>query len=280
LIKILRYLAQHPLTRDDFPRAVLRFVSYQAATRLREETVIPWIEGTKLVVRRHMPGASGNIYCGLHEYTDMGFLIHFLRPGDLFLDIGANVGSWTVLASGLCGARTVAVEPDPGTAQHLLRNVEVNAIRDLVDVRVIAVGPEDGSILFTVGRDTENRIAKVDDPLVQEVRAKRLDGLLDEVPTLIKMDVEGFEEGVVAGGSRTLSSKRLQAVFTELVTPMIQRTFTDAGLHRAWYDPASRSLTPKPNGLQANNALFVRDMAIAAERVRVAPPRQVLGKAL
>ena len=48
-----------------------------------------------------MTGATGNIYCGLYEFLDMAFLLHFLRNGDLFGDIGSNIGSYTVLATGL-----------------------------------------------------------------------------------------------------------------------------------------------------------------------------------
>jgi hypothetical protein len=36
---------------------------------------------------------TGNIYCGLHEFADMGFVLHFLRPGDLFVDVGANIAA-------------------------------------------------------------------------------------------------------------------------------------------------------------------------------------------
>ena len=44
-----------------------------------------WIKGSKLIVRNGMTGATGNIYCGLHEFADMGFVLHLLRPGDLAL---------------------------------------------------------------------------------------------------------------------------------------------------------------------------------------------------
>jgi hypothetical protein len=46
-----------------------------------------------------MTGATGNLYVGLHEFEEMAFLLHFLRPGDLFADVGANVGSYTILAA-------------------------------------------------------------------------------------------------------------------------------------------------------------------------------------
>lgn len=61
------------------------------------EVQFDWIEGARLMVRNGMTGATGNIYCGLHEFTDMSFVLHLLRPDDLFVDVGANIGSYTVL---------------------------------------------------------------------------------------------------------------------------------------------------------------------------------------
>ena len=46
-----------------------------------------------MAARHGMTGATGNIYTGLHEFADMAFTLHFLRRGDLFLDIGANIGN-------------------------------------------------------------------------------------------------------------------------------------------------------------------------------------------
>ena len=85
--------------------------------------------------------------------------LHLLRPDDLFLDIGANVGTYTVLASGVCGARTYAFEPDPGTVCHLRRNIAVNRLNDRVQVYECALGASSGEATFTVGLDTMNRIA-------------------------------------------------------------------------------------------------------------------------
>ena len=60
-----------------------------------------------------MTGATGNIYTGLHEFEDMMFLLHLLRPGDIFVDAGANIGSYTVLASAVVGAKSISFEPVP-----------------------------------------------------------------------------------------------------------------------------------------------------------------------
>lgn len=262
------------------PAAIGRFVKYQFFTRTRSEVVLPWIEGTKLVVRRHTPGASGNFYTGLHEYPDMGFLIHFLREGDLFVDVGANVGSWTVLASGVCGARSVSVEPDPLTARYLARTLAANRLEELARIEQVAIGAENGTVSFTIGLDTENRIARAGDTATREVPVRRLDSLIAEAPDFIKIDVEGFEEGVIEGAPDLLRQPRLRAVSTELCNDAVESALVGAGFERAYYDPASRRLTREPNGLIANNSLFVRDFEAVQERTASAPRRTIYGRRL
>jgi len=139
-----------------------------------------------------MTGATGNIYVGLHEFADMMFPLHFLRKGDLFLDIGANVGSYTVLASGVCRAKTWTFEPDPDTIRHLRRNLGINSLDALVKVHEFALGAEQGEISFTVGLDTLNRIAPANYEDVRMVRLERLDNVIGgSHPIMIKVDVEG-----------------------------------------------------------------------------------------
>jgi len=138
----------------------VRYFQWQIRSRLQQDVVVDWIEGTKLVVRNGMTGATGNIYCGLHEYARMSFVLHLLRHGDLFVDVGANIGSYTILASGVCGARTVAIEPDPDTIRHLERNIVENDLGKITVLRQTAVGESSGSISFTVGKDTTNQVAR------------------------------------------------------------------------------------------------------------------------
>jgi hypothetical protein len=47
----------------------------------------------RLAAGREMTRATGNIYCGLHEFADIGFVLHLLRAGDLSVDVGANIDS-------------------------------------------------------------------------------------------------------------------------------------------------------------------------------------------
>ena len=231
-------------------------------------------------MRNGMTGATGNIYCGLHEFVDMGFLLHLLRPGDLFVDVGANVGSYTVLASAVCGAEAIAIEPDPGAAAILRRNVEENKIGDCVEVLEIASGQAAGVAQLTIGNDTTNRITGDISVSTRKVIVKSLDELLvDRVPTLIKVDVEGYEPAVIAGAKRTLTNPSLKAVIIETVTPEIDASLLDAGFCRGNYDPFMRSLhfsNPDKFKYHSANTLYVRGREVR-DVLLSAPKRNVAG---
>ena len=242
---IARFVWSHPICRKGRLRAFARVAYWQVRSRLQEDVVVPWIGGQRLVVRRGMTGATGNIYAGLHEFADMAFVLHFLRPDDLFFDIGANVGSYTVLASGVCKARTWAFEPDPVTAAHLGRNIALNALQNCVTVHQIALGATEADIPFTIGQDTVNKVAKTEDPNVRMVHQVPLDALAHEnVPSMIKMDVEGYEPAVIKGAARMLRDGRLKVIQSETVTAEMEQTLTQTGFERMQYDPFSRQLTP------------------------------------
>jgi len=227
-----------------------------------------------------MTGATGNIYCGLHEFVDMGFLLHLLRPGDLFVDVGANIGSYTVLASAVCGARSIAIEPDPSTVASLKRNIEVNVIGDLVKVVETAVGAAPGTVHFTVGQDTTNRVATSTDVATRRVQVRTLDDILaNENPVLIKMDVEGYEPQVVAGASSILKAPSLIAVISETADPEIRTAMAAHGFVSATYRPFERSISAEygqRSSIPSRNTLFVRTERLD-DRLESAATRYVAG---
>jgi hypothetical protein len=73
-----QFIARHPLSSNRPLSAYWRYARWQVESRLRNEVVFEWIEGSRLVARNGMTGATGNIYCGLHEFADMAFLLHLL----------------------------------------------------------------------------------------------------------------------------------------------------------------------------------------------------------
>jgi FkbM family methyltransferase len=192
--------------------------------------------------------------------------------------VGANIGSYTVLASRVCGAQSISVEPGDAARKALLRNLSQNNIEGRVEVVAVAVGASDGEIAFTEGLDTVNRVATDADGSSCVVPMRCLDSILaSKQPVLIKIDVEGFEEEVVRGARVTLAQPSLLAVELETVTVAIEAALQEAGFERVSYDPFRRKLVAPTAELMGHNALFVRNRAEVCRRVESADRRKVYG---
>jgi FkbM family methyltransferase len=233
-----------------------------------------------------MTGATGNLYFGLHEFMSMGLVLHFLRDGDLFLDAGANVGTYTVLASGVCRAHTLAVEADADTARDLARNVEINRLQELVKIEILALGPTDGEVMFTTGLGAMNQVVTEMGAGVRVVPQKTLDHVVgDAQPALLKLDVEKYEDQVLEGSIEVLKKPSLKVVALEATSEWSNKLFADLGFERAFYDPFTRTLQREPNELAFSNGkwtrsneFFVRDWRFVEDRLKSAKPVTVLGR--
>jgi FkbM family methyltransferase len=235
-----------------------------------------------------MAGATGNVYCGLHEFEDMTFVLHLLRPGDLFVDVGANVGSYTVLAARVTGAHCIAIEPLPATFAHLEDNLRINCITHLTCALNVGLGLASGRLPFTSSFDTANHVSVDRDERVVEMEVRTLDDVVgDRVPSLIKIDVEGFETQVLAGGARTLRHPDLIGVILELnrsgaryghSDEQIIATMNMYGFEMYRYMPLKRTLERSGSVSSRGNALFMKRADVARQRVTSAPGFLIHGR--
>lgn len=162
---------------------------------------------------------------GLWETTVTDWLHATVRPGQVVVDVGANVGYYTLLASRLVGAEghVVGVEAHPHLAELLRRNVVLNDVRNVSAFhRAAWSGPDELRFHLrshyaansSVGSLGAKGLADLDDSEVEVVvPAAAVDDLLADVPALsstpvdvVKIDVEGAEVQVVRGMRRTLQA--------------------------------------------------------------------------
>lgn len=217
LLQVLGTLLTHPLNQARKLHAVRDFLRWQIGTRiLKMPVIVNFTERTILCVSRGMAGATGNVYCGLFEFEHMSFVLHFLRETDTFVDVGANVGAYTVLAAGECMARCVSFEPIESSFASLKTNVAINELQDRVTAHRVAVGCDSGELRMTNGLDAKNHVL-VGSHDGEVVRVVTLDECIAiGSPTFIKIDVEGYEGSVVKGARKLLSSEQTRGVIVEL----------------------------------------------------------------
>jgi FkbM family methyltransferase len=277
------------LNRERKVEALCRFVAWQIGSRLVPGPVlVPFVNGANLIVRPGMAGATGNIYAGLSDFEEMAFVLHLLRPGDVFVDVGANIGAYTVLAAS-AGARCVTFEPVPDTFKSLQANVRINAISDRCQLYNVAVGGWEGRLGFTTAHDCMNHAAVVGEQgEVTEVPVLTLDQVLaDANPVLMKIDVEGFESEVLKGADVTLRKPSLLGLIMELNGSGRRYGYSDCQLHATVlsygfvcyrYAPLTRDFTAMSSlSSGSNNNLYIRDLAAVQSRVATAHACTVRG---
>jgi FkbM family methyltransferase len=293
LRRLNRAFRTHPVTSADPRGAWLRWTAWQARSRLVPGAVPrPFVGETRLLIRRGDSAATGNLYFGLYEAEGMAFVGHLLREGDLFVDVGANIGAYAVLAAGVCGARAWAFEPVPAVYRSLLQNLALNGLGRRVSAQAVAVGAAPGRVRMSAGLDVINHVltdagtAGVDVPVVT------LDALLADRapgPFFIKIDVEGYEAAVIAGATATLASPDLLGLLLELTPQADRYGFDDAALHAGLlargftaydYDPRRRTLSPRREAVRRGNMLYLQDLEVVRARVESAPALQVLDQRL
>ncbi|WP_205529773.1 FkbM family methyltransferase [Pedobacter chitinilyticus] len=247
----------------------------------------PFIGNVNFYAKKRLTGITGNIYVGLHEFNDMGFLLHFLREEDLFFDIGANVGSYTLLASGHVGAKTIAFEPIPHTFEILSKNVSLNRLESKVTLCNKALGSKIGIIEFTSNLDTVNHVISNDEDKndVINVEVSILDEFIESDPILLKIDVEGFETEVIKGGKKVLENKRLKAIIIELNGSGNRYNYKEEDIHNYFismgftpylYDPLKREFK-QASAFGAFNTIYIRDIDFVKNRCNSAKIVTILG---
>lgn len=290
LLNTLRFIIGHPLNAGRPFHAAGRFISWQVRSRLvSRPLIVDFVEGTKLLVSRGQTGATGNIYTGLHELPEMAFALHLLRSNDLFIDIGANVGTYTIIAAGACGARCISFEPGQRAFDALKANSHLNELDSRIDARQSAVGERSGSASFTTSGDTLAHVASDEErhPVTRVAITTLDDAISGQHPVLMKIDVEGYEAAVVAGAPRTLADPSLLAVIMETnnsgrrystSSADVDATMRQLGFHPFAYDPFTRKLTESPAGSLAENSIYVRDRAAVESRLRSARKFRIAGR--
>jgi len=140
-----------------------------------------------------------------------------LHSGDIFVDVGANNGYYSLLASKLVGkdGLVYAVEPDPNNFKKLKDNIKLNKTKNIIPLQ-IAASDRSGWAYLNISEIENGQNSLVDIPLSKvktKVKVEKLDDLIKKAD-IIKIDVEGYEKKVLLG-ARKLLNKSIQRVIFE-----------------------------------------------------------------
>jgi FkbM family methyltransferase len=281
-----RLFSRYGRARERPIGVVLRMAWLHLNRRAGRQFVFRLHGGARMKMRYDYGSPALAFYLGLYEHASMSFLLRYLRPGDVFADVGANVGVYTVLAAAVCEARVHAFEPVTSAREALIDNIALNGISDKITVHASGVGALAGTSLITTDRHGGNMIVRAGlGGQLEEVAIVTLDHAMTSAsPVLVKIDVEGFEEEVLRGAPKTLADPRVNALLVEAICrepgdaeriARIVNLLECAGFHAYRFDPYSDTLSRCIGrcefvGPDDQNLLFVRDIAEATRRLNEA----------
>jgi FkbM family methyltransferase len=141
-----------------------------------------------------------------------------VRSGDAVLDVGAFLGIYAIVEARWSGpaGRVMAFEPTPSTVTTLRRHVRINDVAERITVMPVALGAAEGRVELHEHSDPYRNAVGATDPMGQGtgtkwIEQRTLDAVCREqsfTPTLMRMDVQGFERAILMGARNVIEAGR------------------------------------------------------------------------
>lgn len=287
--RIVRTIWQHPANRRRRLRATASLFVWQLVKRLLKRPMVIRFHGQRLRCYPDSTSTSAALYfSGYPDYWEMKFLQAYLRPGDGFLDIGANTGVYSILVSAYVGAQghIDAFEPVERTAARIEAQAALNGL-DNLQVHRFAVSDLDGEVDFGfAGNDATMHMRRPGEASGSErrVRSIRLDTFEPYRHYAVgKMDIEGAEPLALAGAGERLRQANPAVWLLELAgystcygvsSEEVLRQLAEAGYDCAVFNPDTSDLeyTTTPWKLGVQNVLAISRTHKALVTQRLARP--------
>jgi FkbM family methyltransferase len=173
---------------------------------------------------------------GAYDPVTLSAVERLVRPGSTFIDVGANEGYFTVVASRLVGplGRVLAVEPQARLEAVLARNLALNRCTNVAVIHA-AISDRSGTALLHLTPDVNNAASGLAAPTrygleTQPTVLMTLADLLARAPgdpPVVKMDIESFEHEAIHGGAALFRAGAVRALILELHAGMLRRRGLD-----------------------------------------------------
>jgi FkbM family methyltransferase len=200
---------------------------YRLISRLATERYQVYrVEGGLIYLNLHEHPMMVQVAMGTYEPAKQSMIRRYLRPGMTFIDVGANMGYFTLQAARIVGdsGRVVSIEPAPDNFRYLQRSIELNAyantramqlaLSDHAGTANLQILPLSTAHTFTALNPKYNDLPKVTVPIttldavVEEQKLERVD--------MVKIDVQEWEIQVLHGAIKTLRANPKLLIFLDL----------------------------------------------------------------
>lgn len=280
----------HPANAGSRIPALARYCWWQTAKRTWLLHYDLAYHGLRLRCHRDSHSASAALYfSGLPDYREMQFMRRYLRAGDTFVDVGANVGVYSLLAAALVGPAGCvhAFEPMPSTLGRLRENVELNRLSH-VHCHGLAVTDSSGRRRLTNTHDdcvvtlAPDGTGSERDP---EIACTTLDEFLPDIGmAMLKVDIEGAEPLALRGAIGHLRRANPPVMQLEMdgyckrfgiSTWQFIEEIEAAGYRLHVYDPEANALIPthRPWEHAVRNVLAIHHTRLEEVRLRLSVHR-------
>jgi len=226
-MNVIRRLAYVPWIASSVSRLRLRRIAQHGyfVLRGRPEVVRLSLNGIEATFAARTPHELRCVEgTWFSEKQMLGRAVSCLQPGDVFVDVGGNLGMFTIFAAKIVGptGRVIAFEPETIAFGRLQANVALNGLQN-VTVLQLALSNSCGAKTLILGEpDAVSQSAHIGDRVgnSEAIETVTYDGLAGRgalpVPHVVKMDVEGHELAALRGMAVTLSDPSCRALFCEL----------------------------------------------------------------
>jgi FkbM family methyltransferase len=270
-LRLFGDIVNHPANRQARISAFMRAARWQLSKRLTGRPLDICYHGKHLRCHPASHSASRAIYFScLPDYWEMRFILDYLRPGDAFIDVGANVGLYTILALSVVGdqGQIHAFEPNPLVAAMLRESIALNSAENIT-VHEIGLADTDGVAAFSsAGDDCVSHIVSSSGDIGTQIPICRLDRLLPEAPyAMMKLDIEGYEPFAIRGASQWTQNQIPPVMLVEMGgytkrygirTDEFVEELDQIGYFTAVYNPESCQIQPcKPWEIPSDNVLAI-----------------------
>ena len=208
----IRIVLTNPSNRNHRAALMVGVARYEINSVRGVRTVVPFSDRSLVEATKGGDSSSRAVFARLPDWPEMAIWRAWLKPGDTFVDVGANVGLYSLLAAET-GCAVLAIEPANDMVERLRRNLTLNGYTE-VSVHAVALMDRPGTVDLS-GLDANRRVA-TQRGTTGSVVSSHLDELLGTSRIAgLKIDVEGNERLVLLGGQHLLDDGRVDLIQLE-----------------------------------------------------------------